>query len=169
MIPSTPCITSSGSLITGTTAMQTGNISGRGSTNVSHAQFTGDRNNVIVIQDESLCATYTREFEEMWGSHTDLPDRLRAKFGSEKLNNVPHILNVAGTRMEVWFSPSDSVTPYMCILLSRTDKEPVFFACINLRSRTSKMHCIPYSMGGKQSVAFSTHPIRLMRVVRICG
>jgi hypothetical protein len=42
-----------------------------GSTNVSHAQFHTDKNNIIVVQDEALCAVYTREFEEMWGSHTD--------------------------------------------------------------------------------------------------
>jgi len=44
-----------------------------GSTNVSHAQFNSDKNNIIVVQDESLSAVYTREFEEMWGSHTDQP------------------------------------------------------------------------------------------------
>jgi phosphatidylserine/phosphatidylglycerophosphate/cardiolipin synthase-like enzyme len=98
-----------------------------GSTNVSHAQFKEDRNNVIVIQDESLCATYTREFEEMWGSHTDLPDASRAKFGAEKVNNVPHILNVAGTRMEVWFSPSDSVTSYVCNLIQTKTTKSLFF------------------------------------------
>ncbi len=98
-----------------------------GSTNVSHAQFHSDRNNVIVIQDESLCATYTREFEEMWGSHTDLPDPSRARFGSEKINNVPHILNVAGTRMEVYFSPSDSVSSSLSNLILTETTKSVFF------------------------------------------
>jgi len=51
-----------------------------GSTNVSHTQFHSDKNNIIVVQDESLCAIYTREFEEMWGSHTDLPDTSKARF-----------------------------------------------------------------------------------------
>ena len=45
-----------------------------GSTNVTHPQFHSDRNNIIIIQDQSLCEVYTREFEEMWGSHTDEPD-----------------------------------------------------------------------------------------------
>jgi len=100
-----------------------------GSTNVSHPQFHSDRNNVIVIQDESLCAVYTREFEEMWGSHTDQPDSSVAKFGPAKINNVPHILNVADSRMEVYFSPSDSVASNLSsIILSKTTKS-VFF-CI---------------------------------------
>ena len=98
-----------------------------GSTNVSHAQFHGDRNNVIVIQDESLCAAYTREFEEMWGSHTDLPDPARARFGSIKADNVPHILNVAGTRMEVYFAPSDSVTSTVCNLIQTKTTKSLFF------------------------------------------
>ena len=98
-----------------------------GSTNVSHAQFHSDRNNVIIVQDESLCAVYTREFEEMWGSHTDLPDASRAKFGSEKVNNVPHILNVAGTRMEVYFSPSDSIASFLSNLIMTKTTKSLFF------------------------------------------
>jgi hypothetical protein len=80
-----------------------------------------------VVQDESLCAVYTREFEEMWGSHTDLPDPSRARFGSEKVNNVPHILNVAGTRMEVYFSPSDSVSSFLSNLILTKTTKSVFF------------------------------------------
>ncbi|MCX6160202.1 MAG: phospholipase D-like domain-containing protein [Ignavibacteriae bacterium] len=100
-----------------------------GSTNVDHAQFNQDRNNVIVIQDESLCALYTREFEEMWGSHTDMPIISRAKFGPMKVDNVPHILNVAGTRMEVYFSPSDSVQNFFSNLILTKTTKSVFF-CI---------------------------------------
>jgi phosphatidylserine/phosphatidylglycerophosphate/cardiolipin synthase-like enzyme len=84
-----------------------------GSTNVTHAQFNDDRNNIIVIQDKSLCAAYTREFEEMWGSHGNNYDQTKARFGPQKVNNVPHIFNVAGTRMEVYFSPSDSVAVFL--------------------------------------------------------
>jgi len=98
-----------------------------GSTNVSHAQFYEDRNNIIVIQDESLCAAYTREFEEMWGSHTDNFIKARAKFGKEKVNNVPHILNVAGTRMEVYFAPSDSVPSHDCALMKTKTTKSLFF------------------------------------------
>jgi len=101
-----------------------------GSTNVTHPQFHSDRNNVIVVQDESLCAVYTREFEEMWGSHTDLPDASRAKFGPEKVNNVPHILNVAGTRMEVYFSPSDSIAPFLCNLILTETTKSLFFCML---------------------------------------
>ena len=101
-----------------------------GSTNVSHPQFHSDKNNIIVIQDEALCAVYTREFEEMWGSHTDLPDTSKARFGTQKTDNVPHILNVAGTRMEVYFSPSDSVSAFLSNLILTKTTESLFFCML---------------------------------------
>ena len=98
-----------------------------GSTNVSHAMFHQDRNNIILIQDESLCAIYTREFEEMWGSHTDVPDVSRAKFGPEKTNNTPRIVNVAGTRMEVYFAPTDSISDTICSIIGSKIRRSIFF------------------------------------------
>ncbi|MCX6226341.1 MAG: phospholipase D-like domain-containing protein [Bacteroidia bacterium] len=103
-----------------------------GSTNVSHPQFHSDKNNIIVIQDESLCAVYTREFEEMWGSHTDLPDPARARFGTQKTDNVPHILNVGGKRMEVYFSPSDSVSAFLTNLIQTRTTYSLFFSMLKL-------------------------------------
>lgn len=79
-----------------------------GSTNITNAQFFTDANNAIEIQDRTVSAIYTREFEEMWGSATDLPILARAKFGSQKTNNVPHITNINGTRIDVHFSPGDN-------------------------------------------------------------
>ena len=98
-----------------------------GSTNVSHAMFHQDRNNIILIQDESLCAIYTREFEEMWGSHTDLPDVNKARFGPEKTNNTPRIVNVAGTRMEVYFAPTDSISDTICNIIGSKIEKSIYF------------------------------------------
>jgi hypothetical protein len=83
-----------------------------------------------VVQDESLCAVYTREFEEMWGSHTDFPDTSRARFGPEKVDNVPHILNIAGTRMEVYFSPSDSIASHLTNLILTKTTKSLFFCML---------------------------------------
>jgi phosphatidylserine/phosphatidylglycerophosphate/cardiolipin synthase-like enzyme len=101
-----------------------------GSTNVSHGQFHSSRNNIIVIQDESLCAAYTREFEEMWGSHTDLPNVDRARFGPQKADNVPHIFNVAGSRMEVYFAPSDGVSAFISNLILTRATKSLFFCML---------------------------------------
>jgi len=100
-----------------------------GSTNVTHTQFHTDRNNIIIIQDQSLCEVYTREFEEMWGSHTDEPDTSRSRFGIEKKDNVAHILNVGGTRMEVYFAPTDSIAD---ILVSLFTTKPVKSICFSM-------------------------------------
>ncbi len=81
-----------------------------GSANITQAQFNQDVQNVILIQDESLCNAYTREFEEMWGSHNDINNSSNAKFGSQKLDNTPHIFNINGKRYECYFSPSDDVS-----------------------------------------------------------
>jgi hypothetical protein len=86
-----------------------------------------DRNNIILIQDEALCAVYTREFEEMWGSHTDLPDISRAKFGPAKTNNTPRVVNVAGTRMEVYFAPTDSISDSICSIIGSKIKKSISF------------------------------------------
>lgn len=115
-----------------------------GSTNVSHPQFHSDRNNIILIQDESLCAVYTREFEEMWGSHTDLSDPARAKFGDQKTDNVPHILNVGGKRMEVYFTPSDSVSAFMRNLIQTRTTQSLFFSMLKfeLPSMEETLHAV---------------------------
>ena len=98
-----------------------------GSTNITQEQFFTDGNNVIEIQDRTLAAIYTREFEEMWGSHTDLPDPVRAKFGPAKVDNVPHLTNVNGTRVDVYFSPSDNAsTQIENMIASQTDYDIYF-------------------------------------------
>jgi phosphatidylserine/phosphatidylglycerophosphate/cardiolipin synthase-like enzyme len=100
-----------------------------GSTNITQEQFFTDGNNVIEIQDRTLAAIYTREFEEMWGSHTDLPDPVRAKFGPGKVDNVPHITNVNGTRVEVYFSPSDNPSTQIENMISAQTDYDIYF-CI---------------------------------------
>lgn len=101
-----------------------------GSTNVTHTQFHTDRNNVIIIQDQSLCEVYTREFEEMWGSHTDEPDTLRSKFGIQKTDNVAHLLNVGGVRMEVYFAPTDSISDTLVSLFTAKSIKSIYFSML---------------------------------------
>ncbi len=115
-----------------------------GSTNISHPMFHTDKNNIIVIQDESLCEAYMREFEEMWGSHTDLPIISRSRFGPLKLDNTPHILNVAGTRMEVYFSPTDSVPNHLCNIILNKTTNSVFFCILHysMEMIESAMHSV---------------------------
>lgn len=79
-----------------------------GSTNWTLAQIDGpDKNNAIVIQDQTLAAAYTLEFEEMWGSTTATPDLNNSKFGQYKTDNTPHNFVIGGSVVECYFSPSD--------------------------------------------------------------
>ncbi len=72
-----------------------------GSTNWTNpSNLFNDYNNIIFIQDKSIAQAYTAEFNEMWGG----------VFGGNKEDNTPHIFNVNGTIMEVYFSPSDNTT-----------------------------------------------------------
>ena len=101
-----------------------------GSTNVTHTQFHSDRNNIIIIQDQSLCEVYTREFEEMWGSHTDQPDISRSRFGTEKKGELAHILNIGGIPMEVYFAPTDSIADTLVSLFSTKPVKSVYFCML---------------------------------------
>lgn len=79
-----------------------------GSTNWTTAQIEGpDKNNAIVIQDQTLAAAYTLEFEEMWGSATATPNTTLSKFGQYKTDNTPHNFIIGGSVVECYFSPSD--------------------------------------------------------------
>jgi phosphatidylserine/phosphatidylglycerophosphate/cardiolipin synthase-like enzyme len=98
-----------------------------GSTNVTQEQFFTDRNNVIEIQDRTLAAIYTREFEEMWGSATDLPIPSIAKFGPAKVDNVPHLLNINGVRVEAYFSPSDNPSGKIEDMISNETDYNIYF------------------------------------------
>ena len=60
-----------------------------GSTNMTTGNLNTDKNNVIVIEDQSLARGYTLEFNEMWGSDTFEPDLANSKFGPDKTINTP--------------------------------------------------------------------------------
>jgi phosphatidylserine/phosphatidylglycerophosphate/cardiolipin synthase-like enzyme len=82
-----------------------------GSTNWTVAQIDGpDKNNAIVIQDQTLAAAYTLEFEEMWGSSSAQPNTTNSKFGQYKTDNTPHNFIIGGRTVESYFSPSDGTT-----------------------------------------------------------
>jgi len=102
-----------------------------GSTNITNAQLFDDANNVIEIQDQTLAAIYTREFEEMWGSANEVPIPSRAKFGPQKSDNTPHLTNVAGKRIEVYFSPSDNPSTRVEDVINTQTDNSVFFSVLS--------------------------------------
>jgi phosphatidylserine/phosphatidylglycerophosphate/cardiolipin synthase-like enzyme len=100
-----------------------------GSANITNNQFYMDAQNVVYVQDQALCNTYTREFEEMWGSHTDNNNPSNAKFGQEKTNNTPHLFNINGKRIECYFSPSENVSDVLEDVIDTQTEKSINF-CI---------------------------------------
>jgi phosphatidylserine/phosphatidylglycerophosphate/cardiolipin synthase-like enzyme len=100
-----------------------------GSANITYQQFYQDIENTIFVQDEALSHTYTREFEEMWGSHNDVNNPANAKFGSAKLDNTPHLFNINGRRVDCYFSPSDDIATKVENMIANETNKSINF-CI---------------------------------------
>lgn len=98
-----------------------------GSANITNAQFYDDAQNVILIQDQALCNTYTREFEEMWGSHNNVNNSSNAKFGAAKLDNTPHLFNIKGRKVECYFSPSDNPSAQIENMIGINTNKSIYF------------------------------------------
>lgn len=81
-----------------------------GSMNWTFNNLGWDYNNVILVRDQALARTYTREFNEMWGSETETPDEANARFGPDKTDNTAHKFLIGGRPIECYFSPSDGTT-----------------------------------------------------------
>jgi len=97
-----------------------------GSWNVTDIGTYLDAQNVVFIQDQSLARIYTLEFEEMFGSSGGTADPNLARFGPIKQDNTPHFTIIHGTRVEVYFSPSDQTTSRIIQALS-TANSNIFF------------------------------------------
>jgi len=81
-----------------------------GSTNFTNEQMDIDPNHIVFVQDKNLAKAFEIEFEEMWGSEGAAPDLSNTKFGVAKSDNTPHEFMINGSRVELYFSPSDKVS-----------------------------------------------------------
>ncbi len=97
-----------------------------GSMNFTDGNINDDQNNVVVVQDQSLAIAYEMEFEEMWGGSGAAPNAANSRFGSQKLDNTPHVFNIGGTLVESYFSPSDGVSAQMVSELNNSDTQILF-------------------------------------------
>jgi phosphatidylserine/phosphatidylglycerophosphate/cardiolipin synthase-like enzyme len=102
-----------------------------GSWNLTDPGTNNDAQNVIEIQDKALANAYTREFEEMWGSSTETPNASASRFGARKFDNTPHVFNIKGTPVELYFSPSDRTNGQIINTLSKA-KYSISFAMLTL-------------------------------------
>lgn len=105
-----------------------------GSTNWTVGQLEDDRNNLVFIQDQSLAKVYTMEFEEMWGGSGAQPNSTLGKFGPDKSDNTPHVLNIGGKLVESYFSPSDNVNGQILRTIQGADDNMVFATLVLTRT-----------------------------------
>ena len=103
-----------------------------GSMNWTPAQLASDRNNVIALQDQALARVYTVEFEEMWGSKTDVAGTIL--FGSRKTDNTPHFLMIGGRSVESYFSPTDNVNGRLLQAIASADNDLHFESMLITRA-----------------------------------
>lgn len=91
-----------------------------GSWNPTDPGTNSDLQNAIEIQDKALAGAFRLEFNEMWGSDSALPHQASSRFGARKTDNTPHVFNINGTPVEVYFSPSDRTTSRISATLARS-------------------------------------------------
>ena len=84
-----------------------------GSWNPTDPGTNSDFQNSIEFQDPALANAYTLEFNEMWGSDTDVPNATNSRFGVRKTDNTPHRFVIGGKNIECYFSPSDRATAHI--------------------------------------------------------
>lgn len=111
-----------------------------GSWNPTQPGTNDDYQNVVEIQDVALANAYTMEFNEMWGSNTDVPDAAHSRFGARKLDNTPHRFAIGGKLVESYFSPSDRVTSKIVDVLNNADHS-IGFALLTI-TRTDLANAI---------------------------
>jgi len=97
-----------------------------GSMNFTSTGTNTNTQNVVLIQDAALAQIYTMEFNEMWGSDTEIPNLDLARFGENKLDNTPHFMKVGEHWIDVYFSPSDAVTNKITNLIQTADESLLF-------------------------------------------
>lgn len=100
-----------------------------GSWNPTDPGTNDDAQNVLEIQDQALAVTFTREFEEMWGSSTETANSTATRFGARKLDNTPHRFVIGGAPVEAYFSPSDMTTNAIANA-ARGARESIYFATL---------------------------------------
>ena len=70
----------------------------------------GNSNNLIELHSPEATSIYRAEFNQMWGSHTVIPDRSAARFRSEKpQNQSAHFVRMGDIDVRILFSPGYDV------------------------------------------------------------
>jgi phosphatidylserine/phosphatidylglycerophosphate/cardiolipin synthase-like enzyme len=97
-----------------------------GSYNITDYGTESNANNAVEIQHSEISRAYTLEFEEMWGSSSNIPDSSNSRFSYLKTNNTEHNFVVDSIPIELYFSPSDHSTQEICNTIDMADSTIYF-------------------------------------------
>ncbi len=110
-----------------------------GGTNWTTGQINGpSKNNVTIVQDQSLAQTYQIEFEEMWGGSGNFPNFNNVKFGNLKTDNTPKEFVVDGVDIECYFSPTDGTEAQILDLINAAEESLVIATMLITRQNLAQ-------------------------------
>ena len=92
-----------------------------GSMNFGLGSMEDDYNNIVILNDASLCNTYLTEFNEMWGSTGANYNLVNSKFGIDKTDNTTHNFTIGTAAVESYFSPTDQTSSHIISSISSAD------------------------------------------------
>jgi len=109
-----------------TTTNATDAIVWTGSADWSTSQFNQCYNNIVIIQDSALAHAYTKEFNQMWGSTTAIPNSTNSKFGVKKTASSTHSFTIGGSTVELYFSPMDATQTHIVSAINTANTDLYF-------------------------------------------
>jgi phosphatidylserine/phosphatidylglycerophosphate/cardiolipin synthase-like enzyme len=97
-----------------------------GSNDWSQEMVDSDYNNIIIFQNQPLARAYTAQFNQMWGGSGATPVTANEKFGPFKTDLGPHIFNIGGSTVELYFSPTDSTNNHILDVINSANSQLYF-------------------------------------------
>ena len=110
-------------------------------------QFNWDYNNVVILQDSALAQAYVGEFNMMWGSSDITPNATVSKFGKYKTDLGKHIFTIEGSKVELYFSPSDGTESHIQSTIATADTDLYFGMYTFTSSTDASMIVSKYNSG----------------------
>ncbi len=90
--------------------------------------LNGSQQHSLEMRSAEVAAAYRAEFAEMWGGDGDKPDPMAADFHGRKQDNTPHLFDVGGRRVEVYFSPGDGAVQRLTDMIKAEADSGVLFS-----------------------------------------
>ncbi|MBM6617829.1 phospholipase D-like domain-containing protein [Bacillus suaedaesalsae] len=96
--------------------------------NMNQGILDGNQNQIVEINWPDLASIYNTEFNEMWGSNTLIPDPIQSNFSTRKIDNTPHVVDINGKKVEVYFSAGDNALGRMTELVKNEAQLNAYFS-----------------------------------------